>query len=105
MTDGGNGARAKVVTWAALATGVTLAATIIGGSWSILHWLYTENNQLRADITAVRIETAANQVTKEELRDVVQGVSARLEKRLDKLEERLFWPNGRLRIYNGGAEK
>lgn len=75
-----------VVTWAALVSAVAIVLTIVGGSSAILNWLYTENNRLRAEITAVRIEFARTQVTRPELKEVITEITSRIEKRLDRIE-------------------
>lgn len=80
----------KVVTWSALVAGIGVALTIVGGSTGILQWLYRENNELRKEIAAIRIESAQNQVTKREMQTIVGEMSSRLEKRLDRLEARIL---------------
>lgn len=84
--------KSVVVTWASLITATTMALTIIGGSIGILNWLYSENNRLRGEITAVRIEIAANQVSKNEFKESLKDLAAQIDARLARIENKL---NGR----------
>lgn len=77
------------MTWAALVGAMTLGLAIVGGSTSILNWLYQENNRLRAEITETRLAVARDQVTRSEFRDVLKELVIRIDGRLDRIESRL----------------
>lgn len=81
--------RKEVVTWASLITALTMAITIIGGAVAILNWLYSENNRLRGEITAVRIEIAANQVSKNEFKESLKELAVQIDARLARIENKL----------------
>lgn len=81
-----NNGRGLSVTWAALVAALSIGITIVGGAIAILNWLYTENNRLRAEITAVRIEFVRDQVTRPELKEALDEITTRIEKRLDRIE-------------------
>ena len=78
-----------VITWASLITATTMALTIIGGSIGILNWLYSENNRLRSEITSVRIEIAANQVSKSDFKESLKDLSMQIDARLARIENKL----------------
>lgn len=94
IRNGGGKPSSVVVTWAALVSAIAIVLTIIGGSSAILNWLYIENNRLRAEITAVRIEFARTQVTRPEFKEVVTEITSRIEKRLDRIEKKLETAGG-----------
>lgn len=88
MSENGNG-QAVTVTWASLLTALTMALTIIGGAVGILNWLYAENNRLRAEITAVRIEVASTQVSKNEFKEALKDLASQIDGRLARIEKHL----------------
>lgn len=89
MTEQKSGHGSVVITWASLITAMTMALTIIGGSLGILNWLYSENNRLRGEITAVRIEVASNQVSKHEFKESLKDLAAQIDARLARIENKL----------------
>lgn len=88
MTEQKSG-RASAVTWASLVAALTIALTIIGGAIGILNWLYVENNRLRAEITAVRVEIAGNQVSRNEFKESLKDLAAQIDARLARIEGKL----------------
>lgn len=84
--------RQTVVTWSAIVTAITIGVTIVTGSWSILNWLYRENNRLRAEVTEHRVQMAKDTVTRPELRDIMKEYFVQIDARLGRIEKRLEEP-------------
>jgi hypothetical protein len=81
--------RALIVTWGGLGAATAIGITVVGGALGILNWLYSENNRMRAELTAVRIEVASQQVTKAEFTQSVKELREQFERSFDRLEKRM----------------
>ncbi len=84
--------RAVVMTWGSFTAAIALSLTLIGGAVGILNWLYSENNRLRGELIAVRVEMfqqQSNKVSKEDFQASVKELSERFERGFDRLERRL----------------
>lgn len=88
MSVNGNG-QAVTVTWASLLAALTMALAIIGGAVGILNWIYAESNRMRAEITAVRVDMASTQVSKNEFKDALKDLASQIDGRLARIEKHL----------------
>lgn len=84
--------RAQLMTWSGFVAAVTFGMLIVGGALAILNWLYIENNRLRAELSAVRIEMIqqqSNKVSKEDFVRNLTEINERFERGFDRLERRI----------------
>lgn len=84
--------RAQLMTWGGFVAAVTFGMVIVGGALGILNWLYVENNRLRAELSAVRIEMIqqqSNKVSKDDFVRNLTEINERFERGFDRLERRI----------------
>ena len=89
MTEEKKGLGGVEVTWAALLAALTMAISIVGGAIGVLNWGYVENTRLRAELTQVRIELAANAVSKNEFKEALKDLALQIDARLARIENKL----------------